>query len=104
MPQLNELATKYAGQIHNMSKLEYVTWRALHDTCIEQVDEETLDHAENWEPYDLTVNLSCQMVVAPVIVVLNLYIFLRIIVGNDNLKSTFGAVAFQAIVDVVFTG
>ena len=44
------------------------------------------------------------MTVAPVIVVLNLYIFMRIIVGNENLRNTFGAVGFQAAVDVVFTG
>ncbi|XP_063728162.1 uncharacterized protein LOC134855550 isoform X2 [Symsagittifera roscoffensis] len=87
-----------------MSVPEYITWRALGGTCGDDVSEEILENSQNWETYDIRYNLWAQMLVAPLIVILNLYIFLRIVVGNDNLRKTFGAVAFQAIVDVVFTG
>ena len=105
MPQLNVLATEYAGMLHNMSMEEYIKWRALGDeSCLHIVDEEVIYNFENWLPYDLKVNLSCQLTVAPAIVLLNLYIFVRIIIGDNNLRRTFGAIAFQTIVDVVFTG
>ena len=105
MPQLNVLATKYAGILRNMSLEEYIRWRALGDeACSDIVDEGIVYNLENWTPVNLKLNLSCQLTVAPAVVFLNLFIFIRIMIGDNNLRRTFGAIAFQAIVDVIFTG
>ena len=51
MPQLNVMATKYAGQKFNMSIKEYVKWRAMDGACEDMISDETLENADNWVAY-----------------------------------------------------